>query len=147
MPKTRKWHPWRHLRDTYPHISVSFVDLRPLGLLGRITHHGIEIDRSSRQRERRTTLTHELCHLERGPVPRHPHFARREERTVESLTARRLIPLDALIDALAWCGGRVTDETADELWVDLDTLRTRIDTLTPRERRYVQSELDRRLRS
>lgn len=144
MAANRKWHPWRHLRDHHPHIDVHFVDLRPHRLLGRITHRGIEIDRASRQRERRSTLAHELTHLERGPVPRHRHFAIREERTVEEITARRLISLEDLADALTWCHGRVDDETAEELWVDLDTLRTRIRTLTPCELRWLNEERRRR---
>lgn len=144
MTADRKWHPWRYLRDHHPHIDVHFVDLRPRRLLGRVTRRGIEIDQGSLQRERRSTLTHELIHLERGPVPRHPYFALREERTVEELTARQLIPLRDLVDAYIWCQGRVDDEMADELWVDLDVLQTRIRTLTPCERRWFDEELARR---
>ncbi|MGX6513294.1 hypothetical protein [Rhodococcus sp. SJ-2] len=144
MTANRKWHPWRHLRDHHPHIDVTFADLTAHGLLGRITHRGIDIEQSCDQRERRSTLTHETIHLERGPVPRHPHFAQREERVVEELTARRMITLIELVDVIAWCQGRTDDEAAEELWVELDVLQTRIDTLTLGERAWVERQIARR---
>lgn len=144
MTHNRKWHPWRHLRDHFPHIDVHFVDLTPLGLQGRTTHRGIELHHKSRQRERRSTLGHEVSHLERGPVPDHPHYAHREEQVVEELTARRMINLPELVDAVLWCQGRTDDEAAEELWVDHDVLQTRIRTLTPGERKWVEKELARR---
>lgn len=139
-----RWNPWRHFRDHHPHIDIHFVDLDHLNLLGRVTREGIEINKSSEQRERRSTLTHEAIHLERGPIPRHRHFAQREERVVEELTARLLIPIEDLLDTLLWCHGRADDEAADELWVDLDVLNTRIATLKPCERRWVDQEIARR---
>ncbi|QOV97202.1 ImmA/IrrE family metallo-endopeptidase [Rhodococcus pyridinivorans] len=145
MSQHRKWHPWRHLREHFPHVDVHFTDLTPLGLQGRLTSRGIELHRHSRQRERRSTLTHEVSHLERGPVPKHPHFALREELVVEEITARRMIPLPDLVDAVLWCQGRIDDETAEELWVGLHVLKTRLTTLTPRERQWVERELARRL--
>ncbi len=144
MTANRKWHPWRHLRDHYPHIDVSFVDLTELGLNGRLTPRGIELHHHSRQRERRSTLGHEVGHLERGPVPKHPHFAQREEQVVEELTARRMIRLPDLVDAILWCQGRTDDETAEELWVSHKLLLTRIRTLTPGERKWVEHQIARR---
>jgi hypothetical protein len=138
-----RWHPWRHLRDHHPDIDVTFVDLGDCGCLGRWTHAGIEIERTSDQRERRCTLTHELIHHERGPVPDHPHFGPREEAMVEKLTARRLITIDDLVDALVW-SRKVDEGMAIDLWVDLDVLLTRIKTLTDDERRYIDDELERR---
>lgn len=144
MTPHRKWHPWRHLRDHFPHIDVHFVDLAPIGLLGRVTTHGIELHHNSGQSERRSTLTHEILHLERGPVPAHPHFAQREEQVVEELTARRMIRLPELVDAVLWCQGRTDDEAAEELWVDHDVLLTRIRTLTRGERKWVERQLAQR---
>ena len=140
----RKWHPWRHLRRHFPHVDVNFVDHPTHGDLGRLTRDGIEIDKTSTQTERRSTLTHEIGHLERGPVPCHPFFADREEQVVEELTARRMIRLPDLVDALLWCQGRADDETAEELWVDHDILLTRIRTLTPGERKWVEHQIARR---
>ncbi len=77
-------------------------------------------------------------------MPDHPYFAAREERVVEELTARRMIRLPDLVDALLWCQCRTDDETAEELWVDHDVLLTRIRTLTPGERKWVEHQLARR---
>ena len=144
MAPNRKWHPWRHLRDHFPHVDVHYVNLEPLGLTGRTTPRGIELHHQSRQRDRRSTLGHEVVHLERGPVPDHPHFAQREEQVVEEITARRMIRLPELVDAILWCQGRTDDEAAEELWVDLDILQTRVRTLTPGERKWVECQIARR---
>lgn len=141
MSQPRRWHPWRHLRDHHPTIDVQFVDLSHRGKRGRLTRHGIEIEKTSNQTERRETLVHELSHYERGPVPKHPHFGPREERAVERLTAERLIELDALVDALLWSDGRIDEDTAEHLWVTLETLTIRVQHLTREEHTYITREL------
>ncbi|WP_242657903.1 hypothetical protein [Mycobacterium kubicae] len=52
---------------------------------------------------------------------------------MDELAPRRLIPLPALIDAYRWCPAGHPAELADELWVDIPTLRTRMATLDPFE--------------
>jgi len=138
-----KWQPEDVLHAHYPQVGVHDVDLRPLRLLGRITPHGIEVEKTCRQRERRSTLAHELVHLERGIAPYHPHYTLREERIVDEIAARRLIPLDDLFNAMIWCQGRVDDEVAEELGVDLDTLNTRINTLEPCEQQWLERQINR----
>lgn len=139
-----KWQPEDVLHAHYPQVGVHDVDLRPLRLLGRITPHGIEVEKTCRQRERRSTLAHELVHLERGIAPYHPHYTLREERIVDELAARRLISILDLADALTWCQGRVDDEAAEELGVDLETLKTRLATLKPIELCWLERQLGRR---
>ncbi|WP_230592417.1 hypothetical protein [Rhodococcoides fascians] len=68
----------------------------------------------------------------------------REEETVERISAERLIELDALIDVIAWNRNRIDDEAAEELWVDLPTLLTRVRNLTDGERAFIDDELERR---
>lgn len=63
---------------------------------------------------------------------------------VDRITAQLLIPIDDLIDVLAWNRYRVDDEAAEELWVDLECLKIRVQNLTEGERRYIDSELERR---
>ncbi|MBT1193816.1 hypothetical protein [Rhodococcoides kroppenstedtii] len=135
---------WRHLRDNHPAVPVMFSHRHNSGCLGRWTEAGIEINGTSNQRERRCTLTHEIVHVERGPVPDDDFLALREESIVDDIATRRLIELDALIDVLAWNRYRVDDETAEELWVDLPTLVSRVRNLTDAERRHIDSELARR---
>lgn len=138
------WNPWGTLRRDHPNITVKHRDLSSIGCLGVWRGDVIYLEETCNQAERRCTLTHELVHVERGPVPRHPYFGPKEERKVEALTAERLITLDALIDALVWNRNRVDHELAEELWVDLDVLTTRVRNLTVAERAYIDQELERR---
>nr|WP_256979953.1 hypothetical protein [Rhodococcus sp. 15-1154-1] len=138
-----RYHPWRHLRDHHPHIHVTYPD-GGTGCLGRWTKDGIEINRTSTQRERRCTLGHEIVHVERGPMPEDRMLALKEERIVDRIAANRLIELDQLIDVLAWNRYRVDDETAEDLFVDLRTLKIRVENLTDDERGLIDRELERR---
>jgi hypothetical protein len=92
------------------------------------------------QAERRCTLTHELVHRERGPVPTDPAAAAAEERIVDEIAARRLITTPALVDGLRWT--RQAAELADHLWVDEPTLQTRMATLDPVEVAQLEHHLE-----
>ena len=98
----------------------------------------ITLDRGLLQAERRSTLAHELEHVRRGPVPEW-HWAR-EEAIVEREAARRMIDIRDLGEALAW--SHDLHEAADELWVDVELLRARLDSLHPSERHYLKRRLD-----
>lgn len=81
------------------------------------------------QRQRRCTLAHELAHIELGHIN---GATDAEESQAREHAARRLIPIDRLMDALRWADN--LSEVAHELWVDEQTLMDRIDTLTEDER-------------
>lgn len=134
------WHPWRHLRHHHPHLEVRFADL-PDGLLGYtdLSAGVIVLDRSLTQVERRCTVTHELEHVHRGPVPLDPALAAREEAIVDEIAARRLVSLRDLIEALLWSDSE--HEVADELWIDVPTLRTRVARLAEDERAAIEDRL------
>lgn len=112
-----RWHPWRALRDQHPDIVVSCQHRLPDRIMGLQRGARIWLCRSLTQVERRCTLSHELLHVERGPLPADPVGAAREERAVDQLAARRLITLPDLVDGL-----RVhrddPAQLADHLWVD-----------------------------
>ncbi|MGW4126277.1 hypothetical protein [Nocardia sp. NPDC004711] len=116
------WDPWRHLRRHYPHIPVICTKKLKGKKRGAITRRGILIDQTLGQAARRCTLTHEIIHPERGPAPRGTRLAAREEQTVRSLTARRLITLPALTEALIRVPPDDPHALAEELWVDMPTL-------------------------
>ncbi|MFD6357895.1 hypothetical protein [Nocardia tengchongensis] len=97
------------------------------------TADGVYIDRSLGQAARRCALAHEIVHIERGPVPDSPRLAEIEERIVSTLAARRLITLQSLERALMWSRPTNEVELAEELWVDIHTLRIRLRTLTSEE--------------
>lgn len=81
------------------------------------------------QVQRRCTLAHELAHIDLG---HRDGCTDADERAAQVLAARRLIALDALLDAFRWADH--LEEIADCLWVDLDTLQCRLDTLSDHER-------------
>ena len=132
-------HPWRELR-ALAHVVVHYDDLRP-GVWGATDGHArIWLDRHLGQVERRCTLAHELEHIRRGHTGCQADAV---EADVHRTVARRLIPFDALLDALRWA--RSLHELADELWVDEDTVLARLAHLHPSERTKVvalRDELD-----
>jgi hypothetical protein len=124
------YHPWRALRGLADWTLV--IAALPPGLLGLTDHASrtILLAEGQTQRQRRCTIAHEIAHVERGPIPR--EHTVREEREVDQLTARRLIPFERLMDACRWA--RNLHELADELWVDEETVTTRLAHLHPSER-------------
>lgn len=129
-----RWHPWRHAAEHYPDIEIHCHRELPGNLWGLTDFRArtIWLCKRLRQVHRRCTLTHEIVHLERGPIPDDPAAAAREERIVDEIAARRLITLPQLIDGLRWTRDDA-DDLADTLWVDRPTLKTRMDTLDPIE--------------
>lgn len=63
----------------------------------------------------------------------------REEALVAQEAARRLITLEDLAAALQW--SRDPTEVAEELWVDEDTLQTRLAHLTDAEQAWLVGHL------
>jgi len=116
------------------HVLVEWTDDLPEHVLGDtdgVRH--IRMAKDQLQVERRCTLTHELIHIERGDQG----CEARAEDAVRRETARRLIPIRALGDAVVFWGDDLA-ALADELWVDEDTMQTRLDTLHPSERGYLK---------
>jgi hypothetical protein len=126
--------PWADVAAR-PDITIEFADL-PGRIRGFCDHdtRTIWISTRLRQRERNKVLQHELLHMDRGPV-----FAchqAEEERAVEEATARILIPIDALCDALRW--SRDPHDIADALHVPAYLIRIRWDAMKhPAERAAV----------
>lgn len=93
--------------------------------------NGVDIiwmDKRLDQVERRCTLTHELIHIERKHTGCQSASV---ELEVCLETARRLIPIEALVSALRW--SNCPAELAEELWVTPDVLYDRVRVLTPDE--------------
>ena len=103
-------------------------------------HDTIVLDDRLTQAERRCTLMHELVHRARRDDPcLPPHLAEKQERACRERTARLLIRLDDLIDALLW--DQQPRALADALWVDEETLQDRLSTLRPDEQDYIERRL------
>ena len=132
------YHPWRVL-GRRPDWTLVWA-LLPAEILGVTcwATRTITLDRRLSQAERRTTLAHELVHVERGPAVRgHVGW---DERQVEMETARRLIGIRELGEALAW--SRDPWEVADELWTTPALVRVRLEHLHPAERHYLRRRLE-----
>lgn len=112
---------------------------------GRVDGTTITLNLLLTQSERRSTLAHELVHLERGPVLQ--HLRAREEVIVEAIAARRLVDRDDLVDAIVWHDGIAHSGTAEDLWADRAILLARIQALTDQERAYIEQAVDRQERT
>lgn len=136
-----RWHPWRHMAEKYPHVIVCTSYKLPDGVRGLVKGDRIWLCSSLDTAERRTTLSHEIGHLERGvlPHPRHSFYVRREERIVDQIAARRLIPLAALIREMRW--SQHPDELAEALWTTPRMVECRLNSLDPIETAELESAL------
>lgn len=121
------WHPWRTLRERED-IIVSWTDRLPTPVLGATDGRHVWMARNQLQAERRCTLTHELVHIEWDHHGCQPGTV---ERAVSIEAARRLITVEELCQAAVWA--HCLEEAAEELWVDVDTLITRLESLTAEE--------------
>lgn len=118
-------HPWRRFRTDWGHVALK---VEPLPENTRALTDGETVWLHDRlyQAERRCAIEHEMIHLERGE-----HCAQDEavEARTDREVARRLIPIPALMDAMAWSDH--VEEIADELWVTPEVAQARIDSLLP----------------
>jgi Zn-dependent peptidase ImmA (M78 family) len=126
------WSPWRHLRENHPDVVVYEHEM-PDGYLGCVDPDRgiIWLDSRLTQAERRSVLTHELGHLERGPAPAGEHADPVEERAVDVWAARMLITIPDLAAALGWSSH--LSEIAEELWVSVHMLTVRLETMSQAE--------------
>lgn len=131
--------PWAVLRES-PGVTLRFAPL-PDGQVAETCFDTATVTLAPglKQRERNDAMMHELVHVERGSV--HEAYAEREEQVVEEETARRLIPLAALLDALRWT--RDVHQLAVELHCTTETVLTRFNTMRhPAERAAVHRVLE-----
>lgn len=137
------YHPWRAFRGLTDWTLRTGI--MPAGVVAVTCwdDRTVTLDARLRQVERRCAIAHELQHIERGPALDTDADQEREEVAAERESARRLISLHALGEALAWSEDEWT--VAAELWVDVTTLRARLEHLHPAERAYLHRRLDHEL--
>lgn len=137
-----EWHPWRHMAEQYPHVVVCTSYELPRGVRGLVQGDRIWLCRTLDTAGRRTTLSHEIGHLERGVLdhPKHSMYVRREERIVDQIAARRLITIPSLIDTLRWTRDPV--EMADALWTTPRMVECRMNSLDPIETAELEHALE-----
>jgi Zn-dependent peptidase ImmA (M78 family) len=89
---------------------------------------------------KRCSLAHAVAHLDLGHTTTPAGvFERDQEIDANQLAARRLITVEDLAAVLCWT--RYDTEIAEELEVDLETLRTRKRHLHPSERAELQRQV------
>lgn len=139
---TRDWHPWRYMAEQFPHFVICTSYELPPGVRGLVKGERIWLCRTLDQAGRRTVLSHEIGHIERGmPIyPRHHLYTRREERIVDQIAARRLIPIAKLVDAMKW--SRHPAELAEALWTTPRMVECRLNSLDPIEVAQLEHQLD-----
>lgn len=137
-PNRWRWHPWRTLRDQYPELRVITTRQLPSGIHGLLAGTTIWICATLTQRQRRCALTHEIIHYARSIFP----VDAAEELIVEKITAIQLIPFSELLAALRWDRHPDPEQMAEDLWVTIDVLATRINNLDPIEIAELEYELD-----
>ena len=113
----------------------------PDGILGRTdwSTKTITLDVRMLQAQRRTTVCHEIEHARRGPAHPDPVLTAREESAVEQATARKMITIEALGEAMAWSDD--IHEVADDLWCDPALVATRLKHLHPSEKHKLRARL------
>lgn len=125
----RTQRPWSTLLPAHPNTDVWPTNSLPPAVLGCTDGTSIWLTVEQTVAEARCTLIHELIHLERGHSTCQPPDV---EADVAREAAQRLIPIDELADALTQARSEL--EAAELLWVDVDTLRTRLAFLDDVER-------------
>lgn len=131
------FNPWRYLADNHPDVEVVWTKL-PRKMRGCTDGETIWMDPRLTQIQRRETVCHETVHVERGTYP----VCASEERTVNRISARRLIAIDDLVDALREGPQQSVSELAAMLWVEAKTLRLRLDSLDAFELETVEALFD-----
>jgi len=121
------------LGERYPRVVACVADLPEPGARYYPTHDSHDVvllDRRLGRDGRRCALTHKILHIERGDTTCTGWQGRRQEHTVEREAARRLITIEDLVRGLQW--SQDEHELAEELRVDLATLRARMKQAHPR---------------
>lgn len=130
LDRSGRYDPWMHLA-MFPAVTLAWVDNLPADMYGYTDFpaRNITLLKGLTSMEERSTLAHEVVHLERGPLRQKVRSAREwdaavdvEEAVIEIMVAARLIPSFEL----AKLEGRVQadgeEAVADDLGVDVSTL-------------------------
>lgn len=134
--------PWADLRQNWPHVKVVIEPMTG-DLLGEVREDGrlIALRADTSAAQRRSTLTHELVHLERGILDCGP-WLQREEGLVHAEVSLRLIPLAGLAEAIRALGGADDPAAlAQCLDVDSETLAIRLSRMSSLERKALRRSL------
>lgn len=139
--RTHHFHPWRRMRDLGPSWRLEWsadLDDDTYGYTD-FEEQKIVLREGMSFEERRSSITHEIEHVHRGPASRCDVV--REELRVDRSSSRLLLcSVRDIADALVWHHGDY-ERVAADLWVDVWTLETRLGALWRREQEYLTRRL------
>lgn len=140
-PRGLRYEPGRDAAERFPGWLIRHRPL-PEGLREVLCpqRRVIVIDAGDSWPAKRCSLAHAIAHLDLGhaEIPGRI-FDRDHERHANQMAARRLVTVEQLVDVLCWT--QYETEVAEELQVDLETLRTRRDHLHPSELAKIRREV------
>lgn len=134
-------HPWRAF-GLLTDWKLEWTDDLPFGVWGHTIHaeKRVLLANGMDEAERRCTIEHERHHILRGPAPIGQEM--REELLVDRLAARKLMPsIRRIGHAMAFHHAHI-ESAAHELWVDETMLHVRLSALAPRERAWLNEQLE-----
>jgi len=131
--------PWAALR-ALPHLTYISTRL-PAGRAWWLpADDGIVLDDRLTRIGRRCALAHELAHADAGDTAcADAVLSGRQELRASAKAARWLVTLDGLVDGLLWAQDE--HQLAEELDVDVETVRARLASLTDAEKDYIENRL------
>lgn len=142
MRETYRFNPWRRLRALGPTWRLRWSSHLPFDTYGRTdwAARTITLAEGMSFEERRSTITHEVTHVERGPASACHSVG--EELLVDRISARLLLPsVRDVADALVYHRGN-HDQAAADLWVDPWMLEVRLSSMYGLERDYLHRRVD-----
>lgn len=138
-----RYSPWADAASRYPDILIERTDIAPMRGAWIPTEKMILIDQSLNPGDRRSTLAHELAHIDLGHTPVQGWFGQRMERDAHHLADTRLLgDIDAIAEAIA---AHPLDPAAvaEHLGVGVGSLRRRLRRLTDEQKQRITDRLAR----
>ena len=136
-----RYSPWADAAERHPDIHIERCDIAPTRGVWVPSEHVILLDVALDMAGRRTTLAHELAHIDLDHHPANGWFGRRMEHDADRLAAQRLLgSVEDIADAI--CVHPIDpDKVAEHLGITLCVLRRRLSLLTGAEKTYIEQRL------
>lgn len=129
------WNPYDELGRLYPGLHYERVDLAPTRGALVLSQGVVLIDERLSKAEARSTMAHELGHLDAGDLGCSGLIHDRREAAADEWAARRLMSACDLAEVMRWTSSRT--EAAELMDVTTHLLAVRLQHLHPAERGYL----------
>lgn len=136
-----RYSPWADAAERHPDIHIERCDIAPTRGVWVPSEHVILLDLALDVAGRRTTLAHELAHIDLDHHPANGWFGRRMEHDADRLATQRLLGCVEDIAAAICIHPIDLDKVAEHLGITLAVLRRRLSSLTDAEKTYIARRL------